>query len=473
MGRRRKAVTEPELIEADHDLNQAKTPRQVVEAEHTIRFRKPLDVATLETETEEEPEIEDFEEPEIEESDDEQPRRRTALSFRSKLKKELGDRGIGSDEQLRLRIDRLPYYEVNGNTGINAEKEFVRNIPCAKEFVLNDEYLDEVSKSCGPGAYWFTLRHKNTIVKMWHMKISGPPPPIAPVTAEAGQAGTQVIYQPAPNQAQQLVAVQDPLAQMRQAFKLVREFRDDLGLVMPQQSEPAQTPPPPTDPKIAALQLIAENPDVMEKIGSGLTKIMLGSKSGDDSDPWAEVAKEAIRSGQAPQIVATLIREFMAPFRNLWGNNNGQTQMAQTQVQNHQANQGAQVSPIQDQQEGTNGDQQNEAGRFRSTELPQGVQTAPEVSEQIAPEDELIYALIAAMERQASTEEARNIINVICFKAPWVRESIDELINRSTDEVLALLTAYHPPVAEMAHAREWLDALIAALTINSQEGDSE
>jgi hypothetical protein len=83
----------------------------------------------------------------------------------------------------------------------------------------------------------------------------------------------------------------------------------------------------------------------MDKIGSGIAKTIFGSKGGDDSDPWAEVAKEAIRSGQAPQIVATLVREVMAPFRNLWGNNNGQEQVAQAPVQN-------QTRPEQPQQPG-------------------------------------------------------------------------------------------------------------------------
>jgi hypothetical protein len=467
MGRRRKPVTEPELPDTDADLQQPKSTRQVVEAEHTIRFRKPLDVGTLEPEpAEEQEEIEEFEDLHIEDPDEGQSRRRPALTFRSKLKKELGDRGIGGDEQLKLRIDRLPYYEANGNTGINAEKEFVRNIPCSKEFVLNDEYLDEVSKSCGPGAYWFTLRHKNTIVKMWHMKISGPPP-IAPVTAEAGQGGPQVVYQPAPNQQQQPVAVQDPLAQMRQAFKLVRELRDDLGLMMPQPSPPP-APPPPTDPKVAALQLIAENPDVMEKIGSGIAKTVLGSKGGDDSNPWAEVAKEAIKSGQAPQIVATLIREFMAPLRNLWGNNNGQAQMAPPPVQN-------QTQPGHSQQDqlapGQEMGQAADPGR-----APGGV--AEDVHQHGAPQDalepadQLIYLLIAAMERQATMPEAKNIINVAIFRAPELRASIDELINLPTDQILALVTAYHPPVAEMAHAREWLESLIAALTV-PQEGADE
>jgi hypothetical protein len=466
MARRIKSTVEPELMEADPDLQPAKSPRQVVEAEHTIRFRKPLDVATLESESEEEEDVEEFEEPEIEEPDGEQPRRRTALSFRSKLKKELGDRGIGSDEQLRLRIDRLPYYEINGNTGINAEKEFVRNIPCAKEFVLNDEYLDEVSKSCGPGAYWFTLRHKNTVVKMWHMKISGPP--IAPVPTEAGQGSPQVIYQPAPNQPQQPAAVQDPLAQMRQAFKLVRDLREDLGLMMPQQSAPA--PAVPTDPKIAALQLIAENPDVMEKIGTGIAKTVLGSKSGEDSDPWATVAIEAIKSGQASQIVATLVREIMGPIRNIWGNNNGQAQVAQAPVQN-------QTRPEQPQQPGQLAPGQ-EAGQVATPGDGAGgvagdVHQHSAAQNALDPADELIYALIGAMERQSSMAEAQSIVNVAVFRAPELRQSIDELINLPTDQILALVTAYHPPVAQMPHATEWLDALITMLTVNSQEEGNE
>lgn len=472
MGRRRKTLLEEDLAVAVEDIP-TKPSRQLVDAEHTIKYRKPIPDPAIDL-IEEEPEDPEEIEEEVEEEDKPKRRSHNTSSFRAKLKQELGERGIGGEEQLRLRVDRLPYYDIDGRTGLTAEKEFVRNFICQKDFILSDEYLDETAKLYGPGAYWFTLRHKTSILKNWHMKIGGAP--IAPAAAAIVQTGdapshamgaaATPIYPPhfAPHvPAPAPRTLKQELKELVETKRLMKELSDD-----------GAPSPPPADPDVTLMTYLARDPTVMDKLSKGVLGKLLGSAPA-ERDEWAGVALELIKSGQALQIISATINAFFNGFGNLIpkGGGNGQTQMAQTQVQNHQANQGAQVSPIQDQQEGTNGDQQNEAGRFRSTELPQGVQTAPEVSEQIAPEDELIYALIAAMERQASTEEARNIINVICFKAPWVRESIDELINRSTDEVLALLTAYHPPVAEMAHAREWLDALIAALTINSQEGDSE
>src|SRR5262249_23820832 len=147
-------------------------------------------------------------------------------------------------------------------------------------------------------------------------------------------------------------------------------------------------------PKVAALQMIAENPDVMEKIGKGIASTVLGAKGGGDSDPWADVAMEAIKSGQAAQIAATIIREIMAPFRNMRGEESAQTFQA------------PQPAPVLNERTG---------GPQAAARAPQPVAPAaperPQVQPAAArpmmtPADALMMALIDAMIRNAPLKEA-------------------------------------------------------------------
>ena len=91
----------------------------------------------------------------------------------------------------------------------------------------------------------------------------------------------------------------------------------------------------------------------------------------------------------------------------------------------------------------------------------------------LTPADELIYALISLMAKQAPTTEAVNMINIAVVRHPGLGDSIDELLNLSVDQILMMLGAYHPPVAQMPHAREWVNSLIESLAAEPEEaGDT-
>src|SRR5215475_3842501 len=425
-----------ELLPPETEEGQQQPQPKIIEVKHKTEWSEMRPV-------EEAPPAEDdmiFDDEEIEEG---KPRRRT--SEREELKKKLAKGNITPGSQLKLTIERYLHSEAtDGQGGSYAEREHCTKYICEEEHILSEDYLDTARKY-GPGLYRFTVRMKNIVVTAWDKRISAAAiasaqaangaDPNAPIIYTNGDAQT-----PMPTLKDYMRGQREALKEQLEMAKLLREAYGPIE----------QQTPAPTDPKIAALQLISENPDVMEKIGSGIAKTVLGAKGGGDSDPWADVAMEAIKSGQAAQIAATIIREIMAPFRNMRGEESAQTFQA------------PQPAPVQTERNG--GPQGRNAPQPTAPVSAERPQERPAAAQpMMTPADALMMALIDAMIRNAPLKEAQGIINVAVYRNPELDESIDELLNLSVDELMALLAVYHPKVAEVPHAKEWLETLVGSL----------
>ncbi|MBO0719206.1 MAG: hypothetical protein J2P41_00155 [Blastocatellia bacterium] len=436
--RRRKTIPTDEMPQVE--LEEVSEQPQVIEVKHKTEWSemRPVEEAPdqdliFDDETESRP-------------------KRKVNSERDEIRKKLGRAGITPGSQLKLTIERYLHSDaVDGQGGMFAETEHCTKYVCAEGHITSEDYLD-VARRFGPGLYRFTLRLKNTIVTAWDKRISPATPTFQHINPTDPNSPQVIVNMPEGANGQQPVGVLDPMKQMRELAKTYKEMKIAF------EGEGAQAPAAaaPTDPKIAALQLISENPEVMEKIGSGIAKTVLGAKGAGDSDPWADVAMEAIKSGQAAEIAATIIREIMAPFRNM----NGQAQAPQPPPPPVMP--APQVVP-------QNGEPQRVVNPPPQAPRPRPAQEQPaQATQNVTPADALMLALIDAMNRNAPLKEAQSIINVAVYRNPELDESIDELLNLSTDELMNLLKAYHPKVDEIPHAKEWLESLTGSLAQGEQ-----
>jgi len=436
---RRRAPAEVEILPAE-DPPPLPGRKTLVEAEHTIKYSAPVPVTV--DQTGEDMLIDGVE---YEEQERARRRKKTSKDERDELKREMDKLGVASVSRLKLSIDKYRHSE-SDDSGTMAEKDYCTKYPVTKDHILNEDYLD-VARKYGPGRFWFTLRMDNQIVRQWERKINNAlTAPIIQSVNPADPNAPQVITYPMPDANghqpvgqmtwQEMIKMQDSLFERK--LKELKLFRESIGVDIGQQSAQAAV----TDPKIAALQLIADNPDVMERIGKGIASTVLGAKHG-DGDPWAEVAMEAVKSGQAANMLRSAIDAIFNGINGLFpkpqnGPLAGVQPMAQAPAPQPAPAEAAPVS-------------QESAAQHMT----------------LAPSDALIIQLIGALERNAPLKEAQTIINVAVYRHPELDESIEQLLNMSVDEIMVMLTAYHSKVAEIPHAKQWLETLIGSLAAPS------
>jgi hypothetical protein len=451
----------------------------MVEAEHTIKYRQPVAVPAAEMVAEEE--IEDDPEEEIEddpeeEIEEERPRR-AKQSFRDKLRKKLDANGIGGTASLKLRIDRLPYYEADGRTGLNAEKEFVRIIDCQEDYVLNDNYLDDVAKTYGPGAYWFTLRHGTSILRNWHKKVSGPPIPGAP-TSQANDGAPLAAVQ-APLFAHQF---QQPHTQPQpRSFKQeLKEFVETQELMrrLYTTEAPAAQAQPQLDPDTLLLQVLSKDEAVMERVSKGVLGKLLGEQTG-EGPTWAEVAMEAIKTKQAAPIVESIVSGFFTGISNLIpkGNVNGQPQMVTPPTSSSSGQENERQIPA-------NSETQPQSAESLAQSLNSGMGAADQIPTNITPEEQALRMLLDNCARQLPPQVAYDRLMLfadqINDQAPaYSIDSYFGMFARLDPQIaLQIVNTAIPSAAQITslpHAPEWtrqLQELIKADQGGEEDGDT-
>jgi hypothetical protein len=430
-------ITEPNVERIEH---MAPVEPELVEVKHKTEWSemRPIDEAP-----EEEPEIIE----EIEEEDFYKPRK---PSERDEIRKKLAKAGMLAGSQLKLTIERYQHSDVvDGQGGTFGEREHCTKYVCTEEHVLSEDYMD-VARRFGPGLYRLTLRHKNIVVTTWDKRVVGAATPVNKPNVLSDPNAPQIDIPTNPTQPIAVIDPVDQLVKSAQAYqKLRKAFEPDAP--NPATQVVAQAP---IDPKIAALQLIAENPDVMEKIGKGIASTVLGNKATGNGDPWADVAMEAIKSGQAASIVRTAIDALFTGINGLFPpkGNNGQASITMAP----QMPQMAQV------QQSGNGVPPPPARQAPPQPPPPPADNEQERPQQLAPVDALVYSLIAAMSHNAPVTDAHNIINVAAVRNPELAESIDELLSHNADELFVMLRAWRPDIEKLDHAKPWLESLVAS-----------
>jgi hypothetical protein len=451
------------------------TRKQVVAAKHTVVYEAPeiVDIP-----------IEDDEEPQPEESNEQEYAPRQP-SFRTKIREKFRQRGIGVDETLNLRIDRLPLFEQNGFGGLKAEKEFCGIIPCTEKFFDGDEYLIEIQRRYGPGEYWLTVRHKNAIVSSWRERLGGfPIAPIAVASSEPGQP-PQIIYQQPMGQAQAQSApirtVKEEMRDVAEMIKLVDTIRG------PARDENPAPQAPITDPDTILISSLASNDKFMDRISGGLVGKLIG-KNGteDDPSPWA-VAMELVKTGQAAQIVKTFMDSLFNGFSNMipGRQNNGQAQMATAPTQMDNGQMRSPITQGMVQGQGAPHTHQEGTGNVPTTEIRQmDVPTAtPEeqalalvinhCSRKLSPK--ITYRELIDMEQRLDAMLNQHAMQTGQILSNQIALYLDIFADMTSDEALEVVKTLPngEQVASLPHAKDWTEQLQKLIRESQQEGGEE
>lgn len=252
----------------------------------------------------------------------------------------------------------------------------------------------------------------------------------------------------------------DPLEEMEKEAVRFQRLQSMFGR---KEANPAQVSTPQRSEEEILLSAVARNPDVVEKITGGVFRKLLG-ESAHDETTWQDVAMKFIDSGQAGPLIQVAGNVLQTVAGNILGMLTPKQPQAPTPQHPDQGQQSPTVQPPQATQPViTETAQQSQQALPANNQQTQAAQME-QGPIQMAPVDALIYSLIQLAEKQAPVSEAVTLINVSVVRNPELGDSVDEILNLSVDQTLALLTAYHPPVAGMAHARGWLTSLIDALT---------
>lgn len=313
---RPKKIIDPEILPSEND--QPRGRKQLVDAEHTIKYTSPVPVT-----------VEDNpEDAELELLDDLEGRpKKKKNNEREELRKILAKNSITPATQLKLTIERYLHSETSEG-GTWAETEHCTRYPCTKEHIISEDYLDAARK-WGVGTYRFTLRMQHQIVTAWDKRIStGMPGTVVQHTIPGDPTSPQVIVQ---SDGQQHV---DPFKEAERALNFVKKYNDAFLAFNPQTKE---NPDRNEDDVLATA--ILKRPEVIDNVvGSVIKRFGVGGK---DDEPWyADVVRDAVKNGQAVQIVKTAIDGIFNGFSGLFPGrqDNRQAQgTTQPQTQTHQA----------------------------------------------------------------------------------------------------------------------------------------
>lgn len=394
MGRPKKVPTEEIAPEGAVKKPALKT----VDAVHTIKYSEPVTVPVTEPEAEEDQEaIAD----DVEFDEEVEPKARP-LSPRARLRDKLAKLGV-TNQALKLRIDRLPNYDINGQSGINAEKDYIRTTACTEAFFDSDDYLEHIRSIAGPGTYWLTLRGGKSIVAQWQERIGG-----TPQALPSAENPSVEVYQP----------VTAPFDPMTSLLKQAKQFSELRKLLAPE-SEPvsrtiATTDAPTTEQ--ALLTLMNADSGIVDTVASKLRGLLRGNNSSGESErSWIDVLYVAIERDTLPK----LINQFAAQFR----------------------------VPQPDQATGN-----------------QPPDSPPPMSPDVLAQQRLLAVLTTAMRLNGDVATVLPALDGFAELFPEHRGMIEQFLSAEAEQLLTALPQFFPPAAEVVtlpHAKEWVQKLKA------------
>jgi hypothetical protein len=417
----------------------------------------------------------DFEDAEIEG----RPTRKKTKNAIQEMRKKLRAQGVTPTSNLRLYIERYVHSETDAG-GSWAETEFCTKYSTTEEHIFNKDYIDAARK-WGPGKYRITIRMDNRIVDAFDERISATPSgPVIQHVNPNDPNSPQVIVQTANGDGQQYQApsMRDIMKGQKEALKehleMTKLMREAYGMT-PEQPQQQRS-----EEEILS-SAILKQPEVIETVVGSVIK-RFGGSDGKDNEPWyADVVRDAVKSGQAAQIVQVAIDRIFNGFSGLFPGrqNNGQAEMA--------------AAPLQ-----TNGpanSQRTTDGRtVVAQEIPQGNQSLqpasgevdsqsgmlPAGQQQITPEQHALTRLIQNCQRnvpvQVAYQQLINYADAVNEQAPdySIDGYIDLLGSMETDQVLDFVKTLPggEQVAVLPHAASWT-AELQKLIKESQEGEEE
>jgi len=393
MARRKKLEPDETAVEGV-----AKKPAvQTVDAVHTIKYSAPVTVPAVEPEPDDSEDlaIEDFE---LDDNAEPKPR---PLSPRARLREKLAKLGV-TNQALKLRIDRLPNYDLNGQSGINAEKDYIRTTACTEQFFDSDDYLEHIRSIAGPGTYWLTLRGGKSIVAQWQERIGGAP--------QSDQPAIEGVTMASP-------AAVDPSVMMDAFMRQFEKFQKIQAAMLPpwmKQANPNDWQPPAQQPNTtesALLTLLNSEDELMTQAVGKLKKLFRGDGAAvEDKGPWDAIVA-ALTSPTLPQTIGMLVSQFRAP----------------------------QQQPMTE---------------------------APPVPQQPPPDvllyNQLLSILTETMKLNGDALPVLRAMDGFTTFFPQHQLQVENILNTDTPQLLAMLPQFFQPAAEVVslpHAAEWLDKL--------------
>lgn len=381
----------PRTVKAELVTKDPPQKQKTVNARHKIEYEAPVFVPD---DGAEDPELT------IEEQDDPQEmerrqRRKTAKDERDELRRDMEKIGVAPANRLKLTIEKYKHSD-SLDSGVSADKDYCTKYGITRENILNDDFL-EVARRYGAGRYWFTLRLDNKIVRQWEREITLP-----------GSGATMIQQNPNdPTSPQVIVNVPengapgiplDPFKEAERALSLVKKYNEAFGAFQPQGSASNGR----TDEEILA-GAILKTPDMVENVVGGLVKRFgRNGNPDDDPSPWA-VAMRAIETGQAAQIVNSLVNGFFNGLRGMipqnGGQQHGQAQMGTPPFQNQGAPiQNQNVQPPANLHEIQNPQTQPQSAPDMGEA---GAPASPDQQQQMSPENQALSLIITQCQRKA------------------------------------------------------------------------
>lgn len=397
---------------------------------------------------------------------EEKPKRRVN-SERDELRKKLAKSNITPGSQLKLTIERYTHSDVvDSQGGMFAETEHCNKYVCAESHITSEDYLD-VARKFGPGLYRFTLRMKNQIVTAWDKRISGgAATPVVQHVNPNDPTSPQFIVQ-MPEGAQQPVSVVDPLKQMREAAKFYKEMKQTF------EPEGMQQQQQPKSEEEVLTTAILNRPEVVDNLVGSVMK-RIGGSSGKDDEPWyADVVRDAVKSGQLVQVVQVAIDRIFNGVGNLFPgrqNQNGQAQMAETPSQVGQETQIPGTETItQSGESGEPGDVQ----RLGTGQPDMGVQPK-------TPEEQTLAIVLNNCSRKVppsiTADQVLKYADLLNDQAPWA--SIDKwlelFVDMPADAALDFVKTQPngEQIANLEWARDYTEQLQKLIRESLQEGEA-
>ncbi len=228
--------------------------------------------------------------------------------------REMGD----SDQGWQMVVYSLPTFAIDGRTD-PARRKLCGVMDFTRDYEI--EIQRRYARENLPNDFLVVVKKRGVYVKGGTLPVFSclPLPPseriMMPGDLPAAPSAAPVSPMPYPYpvpEAQQPAAPVDPLKLVRDQITMMKLMREAFG---PAPAAPPAAPAP--DPETTFLQVLAKDTDIVGKLAKGTLGKLLGESGGLERNEWAEVAMEAIKSGQAAQIIGSAVNALFAGFAGL------------------------------------------------------------------------------------------------------------------------------------------------------------
>lgn len=227
--------------------------------------------------------------------------------------REMGD----SDQGWQMVVYSLPTFAIDGRTD-PARRKLCGVMDFTRDYEI--EIQRRYARENLPNDFLVVVKKRGVYVKGGTLPVFSclPLPPSERImmpgdlpTPTAPAAAASSMTYPYPVQEAPAAPV-DPLKLVRDQITMMKLMREAFGA-------PVAAPPtaPPPDPETTFLQVLAKDTDIVGKLAKGTLRKLLGESGGSERNEWAEVAMEAVKSGQAAQIIGSAVNALFAGFAGL------------------------------------------------------------------------------------------------------------------------------------------------------------